>query len=68
MTMLEAANHVCSWLKTQQCYFTPMQVQETEPKRFRVMVHQALPENKQRVFDVAPTEVADCWNVTEVAA
>lgn len=66
MTMLDAANHVCAWLKTQECMFTPMHVQEVEPKRFQVRVHQVLPENKERVFDVVPTEVECCWNVTEV--
>lgn len=67
MTVLDAANHVCAWLKHQQSVFNAVvHVQELEPKRFRIVVHQRLPENKQRVFDVAPTEIEDCWNVTEI--
>ena len=67
MKLMEAINAVMSYLVRQQTLFTLNRAWEVTEAHFRVSVHQYQPENTNRVFDVIPTDVADCWNVVEVA-
>jgi hypothetical protein len=67
MKLMEAVNAVVGYLSRQQIVFTLTRAWEVTEAHFRVSVHQYQPENTQRVFDVLPTDVADCWNVVEVA-
>ena len=68
MKLMEAINAVMSYLVRQQTLFTLTKAWEVTETHFRVSVHQYQPENTNRVFDVIPTDVADCWNVVEVQA
>jgi hypothetical protein len=67
MTMMDAANHVIGWLGTQDCVIvSPFHVKEVAPHAFRLAVQQLMPQHKQRVFNVVPTEIKRCWQVSEV--
>jgi len=67
MKLIEAVSAVMSYLVRQQTLFTLTKAWEVTEAHFRVSVHQYQPENITRVFDVLLTDVADCWNVVEVA-
>lgn len=69
MTLIEAVNTVCLYLHRQQAIvFTLAHAQQLAEEHFQVAIHQNLPEDKQRIFDVLPEDVPDCWKVVEVNA
>ncbi len=70
MTVLDAINAVVGYLSRQPIVFSLQRAwKETGEAHFRVAVHQVQPGNTLRTFDVAPADdVADCWNVVEVAS
>lgn len=67
MTLEEAANAIVWWLIRQGVALaSEVFGRETEPEHFRIGMVQALPQPKKRVFEVAPLDVADCYEVKEV--
>ena len=69
MTGDDAKDAVIGWLTGQPIAFlTPAAVVEVEPQHFKVGILQLAPESKRRVFEIAPLEIADCYEVREVAA
>ena len=67
MGVVEVAQEICNWLLRTGIVFVFERAQEVAQARYQVSVHQFQPTEKRRVFDVVPTEVADSWNVVEVA-
>lgn len=68
MTVEDAAEAVVWWL----CRFPEVQImpeafgKELSPLHFRIGIVQVVPQTKQRVFELLPLEVADCYEVKEV--
>jgi hypothetical protein len=67
MTLMDAFSAVCLYLNRQESVFTA-QAYQIAATHYRVKVRQQQPDECQRLFDVALTDVPDCWDVTEVEA
>ena len=68
MDVMEALKAVFGWLGSQNVAITTYQAETLPDSRFRLEFAQVLPEPRQRIFDVIPMGVADCWDVVEVAS
>jgi len=68
MDVMDAVNAVWGWLGSQHVAIAKWQAESLPDARFRIEFQQILPEQKQRIFDVVPTGVPDCWDVVEVQA
>ena len=69
MTLQDAAQAVADWLTTQPITFlSTANAVEIEPQHFKIGIHQVKPERKRRVFELAPLDVPDCYEMKEIAA
>ena len=68
MTLEDAAKALFGWLSTQPISFlSQLEGVELEPEHFRLGVTQLAPEQRRRVFECVPLDMADCYEVREVA-
>ena len=68
MTLEDAAHTICWWLGYLRVRIAPaLFVRETDTHALVVTVQQMEPQQK-RVFEVVPLDIADCYEVREVAA
>ena len=65
---MEALKAVFGWLAHQNVAITTYQGETLPDSRFRLEFQQVLPEQRQRIFDVVPMDIPDCWDVVEVAS
>lgn len=69
MTLEDAAKAVMGWLTRQPIAFlNRYSGGEYEPHHFMISIAQLAPEQRQRIFEVVPTGVADCYEVRELEA
>ena len=69
MSVEEAANAIVYWLGRYPVKIAPeVFVKETAPSHFQVSIGQVLPQERRRVFEMAPLELEECWQVKELEA
>jgi hypothetical protein len=69
MSLEDAANTIVYWLRCTAVSIAPsMFAKETEECHIQVTVQQMTPDERRRVFELAPLDVPDCYEVRELEA
>lgn len=69
MSLEDAANTIVYWLRCTAVSIAPaLFAKETEERHIQITVQQMTPDERRRVFELAPLDVADCYEVKEIAA